>query len=238
MTGVKVWNNFMQCELNAIAFYYDSEGEMHAVYDESALKRFAQMLNNRIKNHKQNVVLIEGSTGSGKSTLGIALCRYMDPKWDLESSYVYYGKDFKKLLKARKTDLITLFDEAAVSLNSLNYARKDDKLMSGAFDTMRSRRWTSILIAPDKKEINSRIREIHCDYMLKCPAEPPIRGYSATGFCKIYKHVQRDFGEPYFQLIATCIFPDMPPGLKPIYEKVKSQHQDEYLDKWLQEDDE
>lgn len=238
MAGIKVWNNFMQCELTAIAFYYDSEGEIHAIYDESALKRFAQILNNRIKMHKQNVVLIEGPTGSGKSTLGVAVARYMDPKWNLEENYIYSAKDFKKSLRARTTDRITLFDEAAVSLNSLNYARKDDKIMSGAFDTMRSRRWTSILIAPDKKEINSRVRDIHCDFMLKCPAEAPIRGYSATGFCKIYKHVLRDFGEPYYQLMATAIYPDMPPGLKAVYEPIKSQHQDDYLDKWLSEDDE
>ena len=237
MTGVKVWNNYLKAELNAIAFYY-SDNKLRAVYDEGALKRLAQLLNNRIKNHRQNVILIEGGTGSGKSTLGITLCRYMDPKWDLASSYVYSSKDFKRMLRARSTDLIALFDEAAVSLNSLNYAKKDDKILSGTFDTMRSRRWTSILIAPDKKEINSRIREIHCDYMLKCPAESPIPGYSATGFCKIYKHKFRDFGEPYYQLIATCIYPDLQPGLKPVYDQIKSQHQDAYLDKWLEEDDE
>lgn len=227
----------MQCELNALAFYYNDD-QLCAVYDEGALKRFAQMLNNRLKNHRQNVILVEGGTGSGKSTVGVALARYMYPKWDLESNYVYHAKDFKKHLRSKSTDLIMLFDEAAVSLNSLNYAKKDDKKMSGAFDTMRSRRWTSILIAPDKKEINSRVREIHCDYMIKCPAEAPIKGYSATGFCKIYKHVLRDFGEPYFQLIATCIFPDMPPGLKEVYDRIKSQHQDEYLADWLEEDDE
>lgn len=238
MTGFKVWNNYLQAELNALTFYYDSEGDLHAVYDESALKRLANLLNNRIKNHKQNVVLVEGPTGSGKSTAGITLCRYMDPKWNLEENYVYSAKDFKKSLRAKATDRITLFDEAAISLNSLNYARKDDKMMSGAFDTMRSRRWTTILIAPSKKEINGRVRDIHCDYMLKCPAVAPIKGYYATGFCKIYKHVQRDFGEPYFQLLATCIFPDMPPGLKLIYDRIKSQHQDDYLDKWLEEDDE
>lgn len=236
MAGVKVWNHYLQAVLTAVAFYYN-DGELCAVYDESALKRFAQILNNRIKNHRQNVILIEGGTGSGKSTVGVTLARFMNPKWDLAENYVYYAKDFKKLLRSRSTDLIVLFDEAAVSLNSLNYAKKDDKKMSGAFDTMRSRRWTSILIAPDKKEINSRIREIHSDYMIKCPAESPIPGYSSTGFCKIYKHKLRDFGEPYFQLIATCIFPDMPPGLKETYDQIKSQHQDEYLDGWLGEYD-
>lgn len=234
---MKVYNHYMQAELNAIAVYYDSDGEAHAVYDESALKRLAKMLNNRIKNHRQNVVLIEGGTGSGKSTVGIYLARLMDPKWSLEENYVYSSKDLKRSLRSKTTDRITLFDEAAVSLNSLDYAKKDNKIMSGMFDTMRSRRWTSILIAPAIKEISGRVREIHGDYLLKCPAESPIPGYSATGFVKIYRHKLRDFGDPYYQLIATCIFPDMQPGIKAQYEAIKSRHQDDYLDKWLGEDD-
>ena len=234
---MKVWNNYMQAELNAIAWYYDNEGQLHAIYDESALKRLAKMLNNRIKNHKQNVVMISGPTGSGKSTLGIGLCRYMDPKWSLEENYVYSLSDIRRSLRAKPTDRITLFDEAAISLNSLDYAKKDNKIMAGMFDTMRSLRWTSVLIAPSEREISSRVRDIHADYMLKCPADPPIPGYSATGFCKIYKHKFRDFGDPYYQLIATCIFPPMQPGIAEQYEAIKRRHQDAYLEAFLKDDD-
>lgn len=235
---LKVWNNYLQCELNLLATYYDSEGTEHGVYDEGALKRLAIMLRSRIENHRQNVVLIDGPTGSGKSYLGIYLARCIDPKWILEENFVYSTKDLKKSLRARTHDRVTLFDEASISLNSLDYAKKDSKIMAGLFDTMRSRRWTSILIAPANKEINSRVRDIHADYMLKCPPQAPIPGYRATGFCKIFKRIHREFGDPYDQLIATCIYPPLPPDLAERYEAIKAAHQDDYLGKWLAEDDE
>ncbi len=225
----KVYNRFFKKSMDVVAFYDSGD---KAIYKD-ALKELARVLKARLKAKRQNVVLVTGPTGSGKSTVAIQLARFMDPKWRIDENYVYSSKDLKRKLKDPSSSPITLFDEASVSLNSSNSQRKDDKMMVVLFDTMRSLGWTSILCIPDEMSLNKRVREYHVDFMLKCPARSPLIGYDPRGIVNIYKREYRDFGKPYYQLWGASLYDKLQPGIDSQYQAIKREHQRQLIAEFI-----
>lgn len=210
---------------------YTRDGRIEPVYRD-AFPAFAEVLKGRIASKHQNVVLITGRTGSGKSTVAINLARCINPKWQLEPNYIYSTEDLKAKLgkygdgrSRRRVDPVSLFDECAISLNSKNALKKDDKTMVALFDTMRSLGWTSLLCIPNIDNLNKSVRESHIDYMIMCPNRSPVPGYDPRGFAEIYRHVYRDWGKSYYRLEAVTLTKRLPPVTQTEYDKIKLQHQ-------------
>lgn len=227
------YSNYFKQELEIVATYRNGSRAVYA----NALEPFAAKLSARIRAKKQNVVLITGATGSGKSTIALDLCYLLDPKFNLQENYIYSVKDLKKKLKNPNSCPISLFDEGSVSLNSGNSMKKDDKMMVVLFDTMRSFGWTSIICIPDAKSLNRRVRENHVNYLILCPNSAPISGYDPRGFCTIYEHVRRDWGKDYWKPRATTLFPKMKPRIEKEYLAIKKQHQLALINDFVNDDD-
>lgn len=235
MTEVRpvAYNKYFDCELPIV--YANS----NLVVYEDLLKPFAKTLKKRIKDNHQNTVLIEGRTGSGKSTLAIELCYLLDAKWDLAENYIYSSGDLKKKLKNQDSSSpISLLDEGSVSLNSNNSQRTDDKRLTVLMDTCRSLGWTTIICIPNRNDLNKRIRENHIDFLIKCPNETVVPGYSKRGFCRLYAHVYRDWCGDYWHPIGTTIFPKMDKKTQTLYEEIKKKHQLDLISKFVADDEE
>lgn len=216
---------------------YDRYGEITPIVD-GGLDVLAKRLKIRSKKDYQNVVEINGGTGSGKSTAAIQLCKLLDANWDLETNYIYTVKDLKVKLKNWKTaSPISLMDEASVILNSLDFMSKDSKDIVMLFDTMRCLNWTTILCIPDHNSLNKRIRDFHIDYRLICPNKALIPGYDKRGFVEVHYHRRSDFGKSYDPCVMTTIFDDLKPRERKQYDKIKLQHLMERMDKFVQEED-
>lgn len=236
MTTTKVRNRYFKADMPVLGTYY-SKGEQRIIYD-GLLDVFADHLRKRIKNNYQNIVVVAGGTGSGKSTFAINLAKKIDPRWDLKKNYIYSTTDLKRKLRNKKSNPISLFDEGSVSLNSGNSMKKEDKEMVVLFDTMRSRGWTSIICIPSLASLNKRIREFHVDYLVICPSRAPIRGYSPRGFWQLYHKERSTFSnKAYFDLIATGTYPDLTPQMKGHYNKIKFEHQEELIEKFCNDEE-
>lgn len=230
------YNAHLHKELEVVATY-GPNGE-HGIYAD-ALTPFAKMLKARIRRNYQNVVAVTGPTGSGKSSLAISLCLAIDPTWSLKDNYIYSVGDLKRKLASTSTSSpISLFDEGSVSLNSGNAMRREDKELVTLFDTMRSLGWTSVICIPSIDSLNRKVREHHIDFMLMCPSSAPIKGYDPRGFAKIYRHVYRDWGKPYYELIATTLYPKLPRKVDEQYQRIKKAHQMELISKFIDQEDE
>ena len=226
------YNRHLGCELPVLATFNRKDGQ-HCVYGD-VIPAFADVLRRRIEDDRQNVIVVAGDTGSGKSTFALHMCYEMGGKrWDLRSNYIYDVNDLKTKLDRSKPSPISLFDEGSISLNSNNSMKGDDKMLVALFDTMRSRHWTTFICIPKIEMLNKRIREVHVDYVCRCPIQPVISGYESRGFIQIYKHIRREWGEDYDKLIATGIYPPLDDKTQRLYAAVKASAQARLIDQFV-----
>lgn len=202
------------------------------------LKIVAKKLKERIKNQNQNVVVVAGKPGSGKSSLALQTIYALDPAWRLEDNYIYDASDMAKKLRHRQTaNPISLFDEGSVSLNSLDFNKSGSKQTIVMLDTCRSLGWTTFICIPSLRNLNKNITDHLLDYLLYCPHRPLIKGYATRGFFILYKpHSGLWSTGTYYQPIAAGIYPKLTGDHAREYESIKLQHQinflDEYIDKF------
>lgn len=223
---IKAYNPFFNEWIPIVGEYEGYDGNTHFIYGSKCIDYFGRLLNNRIKDNHQNNLLYVGETGSGKSTCAIQICKAQDKKWSIKDNYIYTIEDLQK--KYRNPDnfsKISLIDEASIILNSLDILTKDSKKIVGLLDTMRSQGFSNHMCAPDICEINSRVRNVHIDFLLKMPFKSHIPGVNKKGQVDIYRHVRRDWGKDAWQLMATCIFKKLLPKINREYLQCKEEKQ-------------
>lgn len=215
---------------------YYKKHSMTILVCSDTLDLFVKELKQRVKDGYQNVIVIEGGTGSGKSSAAIRLAKTMDPDWNITENYIYSLEDLKEKLdranRGEKVSPISLFDEAVVSLNSRNAMRSDDKNMLILFNTMRSRGWTTILCVPSIFDLNKAVRATHVDYKLRCPDKSPIKGVPKRGFLEFSKAKRSEYSrsnEPYWYLFAAGVYPPLEKEWNEEYQKLKYAKQDELI---------
>lgn len=236
--GELVRNPYLNAKMHAIAYY---DNDRKAIYSDM-MEKFVAHLKKRNKNHWQNVIVISGPTGSGKSTFMIELAKMMDPDLDLESSYVYYNSDLKKRLRkirnGEDVGKINLFDEGSVILNSMNARSKSDNGIVVLLDILRSWEMTTIICIPSLPDLNKRVKAHLIDYWIQCPEEPLIGGYKARGFFEIYRPRRSEWSEKtYWECIGAGVYGKLPEELENEYLEVKKRHQNEQVDLYIGDDD-
>ena len=232
----RAYNRFLEADLEVVGSYKWG-GRTSLIY-EDACPAFARVLKERIKENYQNVVFCGGETGSGKSTFAIRMCTLVDRNWDLASNYIYDVQDLRQKLDDPQST-VSLFDEGTVSLNSGNAQRSEDKQMAVLFDTMRSLKWTTFIVAPKIQGINKRVRETHVSFMCLVPSNPIMRGYDTRGCVQIFRKIPKDWGDKfYWKLEATTLFPKLTPRMQREYDAIKKEHQMRLLDQFIGDDKE
>lgn len=232
---IRAYNRFLEEDLEVVGSYKWG-GETKLIYD-NACPAFARLLRDRIKDDHQNVVFCGGETGSGKSTFAITMCNLVDRNWKLAENYIYDVSDLKKKLDNPQSN-VSLFDEGTVSLNSSNSQRSEDKQMAVLFDTMRSLKWTTFIVAPRMQAINKRVRDTHISFMCLVPSQPIIKGYDTRGCMQIYQKINRDWGKSYWKVEATTLFPKLTPKMQREYDAIKKEHQMRLLREFIEEEEE
>lgn len=233
------FNVNMQKPMYLLAPYRNSFGRVEGVYSD-AYDELVGRLVWRVKHDMQNVVLVEGETGSGKSAFALNLCvdlaRALKVGFDLEHDYVYSSSDLWKKLENPDANPINLLDEGTVTIASNNAMQKSDKNIAVLFDTMRSRHWTTIICSPNSQYVNKSIRVVHAEFKIRCTPEtkPLIPGYG-RGFFECRRAERMEFGkdEPRWLMMYAGVFGDYPPMLRDEYLHIKAQHQQEMLDQMV-----
>lgn len=211
--------------------------ERRGIYAD-ANEQFLDTLVSRIHNDQQNVIAVTGDTGSGKSTYAIQLCYALSKRlhagFDLAKDYVYSLNDLWIKLGNPYACPISLFDEGAVTLASTNAMKREDRDMVTLFNTMRSRGWTTVIAIPSISHLNKAVRGTHVDFLCICssPNRPLVRGYDGRGFVQIHEARRGTYSrssDPYWKLIYTGVFGDLPPDIKEMYLPIKSRKQDELV---------
>lgn len=217
---------------------YKAGRRIMGIYSD-AFDIFVSILAKRIKNKQQNVVVIQGPTGSGKSTLGYLLCqalaKKLNAKFDLQNDYIYSMDDLWAKLQSVEMCPINFIDEASLVVNSKRSMSKESIDIVNIFNTMRSLGLTTILCTPNISQIDKGIRTIHADYMLSCSSEDssPLKNFG-RGIFEIYKAVHYEFSqksEPYWLLQAAGVFGKLSEKQDQEYQPIKRMAQQRLIDK-------
>ena len=221
--GIEGYNRVLKCKLHALMPY---KGGDYWIYSD-LMTALARTLKQRIKQKHQNVVLVVGPTGSGKSTCALNLIYAMDPDWNIAENYVYSAEDLARKLKYRATaSKITLYDEGSVSLNSLNSIRRSDNMQVVLLDTCRSLGWTTIICIPSINDLNKRIRDHLIDYVLVCSNKPLDPRLEARGFFELYKPGRDTWAKStYYHLLGAGTYKKIEGKKAELYDRIKYEHQ-------------
>ena len=239
--GEVVWNPYLKRNMHKLCDY-DKDGQTRALYSDM-LPKFVAHLQRRLKNHRQNIIVIDGGTGSGKSTLMITAALMQDKKLDLDDSYIYYKKDMAKrlnrIIQGTSTSRINLFDEGSVILNSTNGRRTEDNDLIVLMDILRSWGMTSYICIPDYGDLNKKLRNHLVDYRISCPDDPLVPGYNSRGFYEIYKPSKMTFAkDTWWDCIGAGVYGPLPKKIDEPYQEIKRAHQvtqtKDYIRKYLE----
>ena len=211
---------------------YHRYGKVLGIYTD-AYDIFIKALAKRIKSDQQNVVMIEGATGAGKSTLAILMCRDLAKRlkvpFSLEKDYIYSVEDLLKKINNPDASPINLIDEAVLVVNAKRSQTSENIDIVNLFNTMRSLGWTTFLVGPSVYQIDKTLRQVHIDYLIHCSSNDDslIRGFG-RGFFEISKAKRSRFNksaEPYWYLQMTGIFGKLPDKLNAEYQPIKYRAQ-------------
>lgn len=237
--GKKVLNTNVMKYMHLLASYKTFFGRTEGIYSD-AYDDFVSKLAARIRSDMQNVVLVEGETGSGKSAFALNLCVDLAKKlkcgFDLEKDYIYDATDLWAKLEDPYANPINLLDEGTVTLASSNAMQKSDKQIATLFDTMRSRGWSTIIVAPSHLRINASVRRDHAEFKIRCTPKnkPLIAGYGRGFFeCRRANRAEFKKDEPEWLMLYAGLFGDYPPMLKEEYLHIKKSRQDDLMRKYV-----
>lgn len=182
-----------------------------------------------------NVVVIEGGEGSGKSNLAWYIAKLYDPNVDMRQCYVYDFDDLKnKILKLNGNDKGKVFwlDESSNMANNRSWMTQNSQYLIQLLEMMRSRGWTLILCIPSMDRLDIYIREYRYRYHLSCaPAQfDNDLKKQDRGYCEIQKKVDgKEKAGGYAR------YPKMTEADEKLYKQIKNESQVKKFDEAFEE---
>lgn len=196
----------------------------------------AKDMHRNIGDHFDNVVVVEGPEGSGKSNLAWSVCKAFDPDFDVTTQYVYSAEDFREKLKQGGDQRgVFWMDEGSNIANNRDWQSVDNKDFVSILEMMRSRGWTLVFCIPTSERLDVYIREHRIRYLLRCG---PMQ------FSKDEAEVPRGYFElkkkdPYgrFRIAGYGKFSPIPDDVKAVYEKMKLEAQQKKIEEVTHRDE-
>lgn len=196
-------------------------------------------MQSNVKNEYDNLVVIQGHEGSGKSQLAFQLCKRLDPKFDFETSYVYDYNEF--LDNITNTDIddrgrVFWMDEATNVASNREFMQNDNRKFIQLLEMMRSRGWTLIMCIPSVERLDVYIRDHRIRYLLTTVEKSWDEVYTerSRGFYEL----QFKRGDSYktFYTIGYGTFGVMTPEERKAYDKIKRKSQEAKMNEIARKD--
>lgn len=192
---------------------------------EGALEALVQDMKDRVANKFDNLVIIVGGEGSGKSNLAWWVIHEFDPSTDPSTHLIYTVKQLRDHLREdSRPGQIFWLDELYEMANNRNWNDPDTKWLINTLVRGRSRGWTFIGCIPRMKDGDEYIRNHRATHVLDCEAQEFDHSrYLVRGYAGIEKRtISGDF-----QHVGYLYYPVMTPEGSELYEAAKIRDQDE-----------
>ena len=192
------------------------------LYDD-LIEKLAEDTHRNLQNDYDNIIVVAGPEGSGKSNLAWQICRAIDPEFDVSKQYVYDMDSFKEeLAKGGERKPTWWMDEGSNLANNREWQSQDNRDIVSLLEMMRSRGWTMVICIPREERLDKYIRENRIRYMLHCsPMKFSHHGFKERGYFELKKRNNRDG----FDLVGYGEYSQIPADEKKRYEEIKWQSQ-------------
>lgn len=224
-----VWKTGIgQCEILDYEICRWPSGKVYIRYlVKDLIKVLAADMHKNLRDGYDNLLVIEGPEGSGKSNLAWAICKAFDPSFDMCQQYVYDMSAFKEKLK-QGGDIRSTFwmDEGSNIANNRDWNTTDNKDFIGILEMCRSRGYTMCVCIPTHERLDVYIREHRMRYLLRCGTmEFEHEGRKERGYFELKKRT------PYgnMETLAYGTYDKIPDEQKAIYEQIKLQSQTDMI---------
>ena len=133
----------------------DDKGKEWSFHVDKKLQKFLiDKVKDRItKKDKDYVLLIDGYEGSGKSTFGMQMGKFVDPSLTLDRVCLTADEFKQRILDAKKGQCV-IYDEAVTGMSAGNSITRIGKLLKSLMMQMRQQNLFVIVILPSVFELN------------------------------------------------------------------------------------
>lgn len=202
---------------------------------DNLLNCMVKDMRERITQHYDNLVMINGKVGTGKSTLAYAAAKLYDPQFDLEDGYIY---DWGQLIdKAADGDIQSgrayILDEGTRISNNRKGMTKSGRNFIEFLETNRFKEATFFYVIPKFARADSYLKSDRVTHRLITKslawdhATVKSRGYF-KGKIPIDSDLDDDSTDYMdWKDLGYGKFPELPPEIKKIYDRLKSDNVDD-----------
>ena len=241
MTSVAAEENEERCltVLDTIQTRYES-GKFYIKYLYDGLgDRIIEDMQQNYEEEFDNLVVVVGPEGSGKSNLALDIAKRYDPDFDMEKSLIYHWVTFLESVTGDDPQRVYWFDEAVMVAAGRNWQNDENKMLFEALQFIRSMKLTLIMCIPSFDNIDVYIRMFRTRYLIKAQLMAWSKDQKAErGYAELKtplpegkrKSLPKDSkAEDYFETKGYFKFPKMSAEDKETYDALKLKHQKEKL---------
>ncbi len=128
------------------------------------------------KKDKDCVIVIDGVEGSGKSTLGLQWCKYIDPTFDL-NRVVFTPEEFREVIYKAKPGQAIMFDEAFTGFSSRAALSGVNKTLISLMMQIRQKNLFIVIVLPTIFLLDKYISLFRTRILAHVYQNRGIRGY-------------------------------------------------------------
>lgn len=199
------------------------------------LDEIAADMRKNVRDDYDNVVIVDGGEGSGKSNLMYQLLVRYDPSFDMERGYTYDADSFRaKIREGGDIGRTFWMDEGSIIANNRDWNSTNNKSFVKVLETCRSRHYTLGICIPAFERLDVYIREHRVRYLLHCePMTFSEGGMKPRGYCEVRK---RNDVTGQLELIGYAEYSKMPEDVAAKYKELKLSSQTKLFEDLYGED--
>lgn len=188
----------------------------------------------RLKKKYDNIIVIAGSEGTGKSILALNICAWVSPDFNKENIVFHEGQYFDNLSLGDKGESIDI-DEGAVFLFTRDTMQRTNKNIIKSFTVIRAKSLNVIICVPNFHILDNYIKEHRTRLLIQIFK----RGHYIA-FNKEAIRIINEKGTKHKQVLGikvpngtfwhgSCnyVFPPQVP--EAMYEELKMEHMNQYI---------